>query len=79
MKDPSLDVATLHELARKARETMTPGQIAEAARVARAEMRLMEKHRAHYRAMVEHYRGELDHDEARRQIRGRFPRLVWSR
>ena len=79
MKDPSLDVATLHKLAAEARANMTPGQIAEAARVARAEMRLMEKHRAHYRAMVEHYRGELDHDEWRRQIKGRFPRLVWSR
>jgi hypothetical protein len=66
-------------MARKARDTMTPGEIADAARIARAEMRLLGRQREHWRRMVKHYRGELDRDDARRQIRGRFPRLVWSR
>ena len=43
MRDPNLSIAELHALARKARESMTPAEIAHAARIARANMRLTAK------------------------------------
>jgi hypothetical protein len=53
----NLDVATLHELAREARANMTPGEIAHAAKVARANMRLCAKAKEHWRRQC---REELD-------------------
>jgi hypothetical protein len=53
----NLDVATLHELAREARANMTPGEIAHAAKVARANMRLCAKAKEAWRRQC---REELD-------------------
>jgi hypothetical protein len=49
MRDPRPDIATLHQLAKKARESMTSGEIAHAARIARANMRLVAKLKEEFR------------------------------
>lgn len=72
MRDPyrNLDVATLHQLAREAREHMTPDQIAHAARVGRANMRLTMKLKKAWRDRV---RYELDRPRHESAPRGYMP------
>jgi hypothetical protein len=59
MRDPTLDVATLHQLARKARESMSPDQIAHAARIARANMRLTAKLKEQFRQRCREEAGDV--------------------
>lgn len=53
------DTATLHQLARDAREHMTPAEIVHAAKIARANMLLASKMRDQWRRQVREDLGEL--------------------
>jgi hypothetical protein len=73
MRELKLDTATLHELGREARANMTPGEVAHAARIARANMRLAAQLKDAWRRQC---REELD--DGRDVLPARFARNAGS-